>query len=115
MVGNLLSVTDAVNNQTNYTYDSRNRALTRKDALLKTDTYVYDGNSDITQHTDRRCKVTNYTYDALNRRTFVGFGATTQGHTTNTRARSLIHGTPATASPRRWIRSREPSIGLGTA
>jgi RHS repeat-associated protein len=44
------------------------------DILGATETYTYDGNSNLTRDTDRRGKVTVYQYDGLNRRTFAGFG-----------------------------------------
>jgi YD repeat-containing protein len=46
----------------------------RTDALLVSESYGYDGNSNLTSHTDRRGKVAKFPYDALNRRTFAGFG-----------------------------------------
>jgi RHS repeat-associated protein len=71
---NLLSFTDAKNNQTTYSYDELNHRISRTDALIKSESYVYDGNDNLTQYTDRRGTVDTFTYDGLNRRTFAGFG-----------------------------------------
>ena len=59
------------------TYDTLNRLKTRKDALLRTETYDYDIAGRLKQVTDRKAQVSGFGYDALNRRTSAGFGATT--------------------------------------
>ena len=46
-----------------------NRTATRKDPLLKTETYTYDNNGNVATVTDRKSQVTTYTYDLLNRKT----------------------------------------------
>jgi RHS repeat-associated protein len=85
--GNLLSVTDANNHLTQYTYDNMDRVQTRKDALLNQECYGtfsggvcqangYDGNGNLVQFTDRRGKVAKFSYDGLDRMTFAGFGWT---------------------------------------
>jgi YD repeat-containing protein len=51
-----------------------NRRISRTDALNKSESYIYDGNDNLTQYTDRRGTVDTFTYDGLNRRTFAGFG-----------------------------------------
>jgi len=66
--GNLLSVTDARNNPTVYTYDNMDRLATRKDPLLVIESYLYDGNGNLTTFTDRKTQATTFQYDALNRR-----------------------------------------------
>ena len=71
---NLLSVTDARNNVTTFAYNNMERLASRKDALLKTETYEYDAGGNLIKSTDRRGKATSFTYDALNRQTFVGYG-----------------------------------------
>src|SRR5437867_11239224 len=72
--GNLLTLTDARNNTTTYTYDNMDRPATRKDALLAIESYQYDGNGNRTQFTDRRNKITTLQYDELNRLSFLGYG-----------------------------------------
>ena len=50
------------------------RLATRRDPLLRTESYLYDGNNNLTRFTDRRAQVTNYDpYDALNRRRTVTY------------------------------------------
>jgi RHS repeat-associated protein len=80
--GYLTSVTDPRNGVTSYTYNNMDRLASRKDSLLKSESYVYDAAGNITKYTDRRGKVTTFTYDNLNRQTFVGYGTVTQGQTT---------------------------------
>jgi len=72
--GNLLTLTDARNNTTTYTYDNMDRLATRQDALLAIESSQYDGKGNLTQFTDRRNKVTTFQYDALDRLSFVGYG-----------------------------------------
>ncbi len=50
-----------------------NRAATRKDPLLNTETYTYDNNGNVATVTDRKSQVTTNTYDALNRKTKATF------------------------------------------
>ena len=74
------------------------------DALNKSESYQYDGNSNLTKYTDRNGQFVNYTYDGINRRTVANF----QGST------DIINYTwdAATASPRQRIRWPAPSRGL---
>jgi len=51
------------------TYDSRNRALTKTDALLKTESFAWDAAGNLKFVTDRKGQVTGYQYDFLNRLT----------------------------------------------
>ena len=51
-----------------FTYDPRHRVATAKDALLRTDSYVYDHAGNLTSFTDRKGQVTIFTYDSQNRR-----------------------------------------------
>jgi RHS repeat-associated protein len=55
------------------------RLTTRRDPLLKTESYVYDNSGNLTQFTDRKGQITTNDYDALNRRTQVTYndGSTT--------------------------------------
>ena len=41
-MGNPLTVTDAKNQTTTHTYDSRNRLATRTDALSRTESFTHD-------------------------------------------------------------------------
>ena len=52
------------------------RVATYTDPLTRQETFAYDLNGNATTWTDRKGQVTAYTYDALDRKTFVGFGAT---------------------------------------
>ena len=70
---------DANSDQTGYTYDARNRRLTRTDALGKADSYAYDANSNLTQHTDRDGNVAAYTHDGLDRRIQASFSVPGKG------------------------------------
>jgi RHS repeat-associated protein len=67
--GNLLTVTDAKSQATIYTYNNMDRLETRKDPLLRQESYIYDNNGNLSQFTDRKSQPSTYTYDALNRRT----------------------------------------------
>lgn len=82
--GNLLSVTDARNNTTSYTYDIRNRTKTRKDPLplVPAETFQYDTENNLIQFVNRKSQVTTYQYDPVNRRKNVTYaGPTTTDHT----------------------------------
>ena len=52
--GNLLSVTDAQNYATSYSYNNMDRLATRTDPLLRAESYVYDGNGNLATFTDRK-------------------------------------------------------------
>ncbi|MEX5216842.1 MAG: hypothetical protein NW701_03355 [Nitrospira sp.] len=67
--GNLLTVTDAKNQSTSYTYDEMDRLKTRMDALSRTESYQYDANGNLSKFTDRKSQVATFSYDTLNRRT----------------------------------------------
>ncbi|MDH5348779.1 MAG: hypothetical protein OEW13_12830 [Nitrospira sp.] len=69
-----LTVTDAKNQTTTYTYDNMDRLAPRKDALNRTESYQYDLAGNLTQFTDRKNQVTTFQYDALNRRTQATYG-----------------------------------------
>src|SRR5271170_1484324 len=76
---NLLTVEDALGSThtTSYTYDAMNRRITRKDALGKSESYQYDGNSNLIKYTDRNGHYVNYTYDGINWRTIANFQGST--------------------------------------
>ncbi len=80
--GNLLSLNDALNHTTSYTYDNMDRVQTRTDPLLRQESYSYDLNGNQVSATDRKGQVTTFTYDALNRLKFVGFKTVVSGGTT---------------------------------
>ena len=75
----MLTVTDANNNTTTYTYDVQDRLGTRTDPLTRQESYTYDLNGNLKTFTDRKLQVSNFTYDALNRRILSGYddGSTT--------------------------------------
>ena len=75
----MLSFTDPRGGVTGYTYDAKNRLITRTDALTHAESFVYDDADNLVSHTDRKGQVTAYSYDELNRRTQTTWqgGATT--------------------------------------
>jgi RHS repeat-associated protein len=68
-VDNLLSVTDPLNQVTQYGYDALNRQISQTDALNRATTFAYDAIGKLLSLTDPLNNVTSYTYDALNRLT----------------------------------------------
>jgi len=79
-VGNLLSVTNALNQVTNHTYDNRNRLTkTTYPDITKFETYAYDEVGNLRTKTDRAGQVTTYTYEpnARYRLTSIDYGSTT--------------------------------------
>jgi YD repeat-containing protein len=71
-MGNLLSLTDAANNVTTYSYDELDRLATETITVDSTDltrTYGYDAASNLTSLTDRNGREHSYDYDELNRQT----------------------------------------------
>lgn len=64
-LGNLISSTDANNNETSYTYDNRRLMLTRVDPFGKTTKWAYDSNGNLLSLTDRNGNVTQYAYNNL--------------------------------------------------
>ncbi len=80
--GNLLSLADALNHTTSYTYDNMDRTLTRTDPLNRQESYVYDLNGNLASSTDRKGQVTTFTYDPLNRVKLVGYNTVVNGGTT---------------------------------
>jgi RHS repeat-associated protein len=77
--GNLLTMKDARNKTTTYTYNNMDRVKTRTDQLQgssSSESFEYDVKGSLTKYTDRRGKATTFGYDNLDRMTFVGYGAT---------------------------------------
>ncbi|MBN2392409.1 MAG: DUF11 domain-containing protein [Anaerolineae bacterium] len=68
-LGNLLTVTDALNNVTTMTYDKLSRKTAMNDRDMGQWYYYYDNAGNLTQQTDARGCHTNFTYDGLNRLT----------------------------------------------
>ncbi len=74
--GNVLTLTDARNKTTTWTYDNRDRVATRTDPLTRQESFDYDENGNLSAFTDRKGQVRTHEHDALDRQTFVGFGTT---------------------------------------
>jgi RHS repeat-associated protein len=76
-VGNLLSVTNALNQATNHTYDNLNRLKkTIYPDATKYETYNYDEVGNLKNKTDRAAQVTTYGYDARYRFTSIDYTGT---------------------------------------
>ena len=67
-IGGLLKWTDANRNTILYQYDSDENLLAMTDALGQQTKYSYDDNNNRSSLTNARGKTTSYTYDAANRR-----------------------------------------------
>lgn len=65
--GNLLSIKNARNQYTYFTYDNLNRLITEIDPLNNTTTYVYDAAGNQVSKMDANGYTTFYSYDALSR------------------------------------------------
>ena len=65
--GNMLSLTNVVNQTVNYTYDTKNRLTSITDAAGKSVSYQYDIVGGISRLTDPNSKTTYYYYDDLGR------------------------------------------------
>ncbi len=77
-VGNLLSVTNALNQVTQHAYDSRNRLTkTTYPDPTKYETYTYDEVGNLKTKRDRAGQTTTYGYDARYRLTSIDYGSTT--------------------------------------
>ena len=72
-LNNLTSITDALDNERNFTYDGLSRLLTSQDLHAPADgsygtrSFEYDLAGNIASTTDAKSQTTAYTYDALNR------------------------------------------------
>ncbi len=67
VLGNLLSVTDAANNQTTMTYDTLSRKRTMHDPDMGNWSYSYDANGNLVSQTDAKSQTIHFHYDELNR------------------------------------------------
>ena len=63
---NELSAKDALNQVTNYAYDSANRITAVTDPLSRASSYTYDSQGNVLTSTDPAGKVTTFAYDARN-------------------------------------------------
>lgn len=75
------TVTDANSGQWQYTFDSDNRLVQKRDPLGHTTNLAYDDNSDLTQSTDGLNNVTTFTYDGNFNLTRMQFPPSTTGQT----------------------------------
>ncbi len=72
-LGNVLSITDALSNVRNFTYDGLGRRLTAQDLHASGDgtygsySYTYDDSGNQTQVVDPKSQTINYTFDDINR------------------------------------------------
>ncbi len=67
VLGNLLFVKDAANNQTTMTYDTLSRKRTMHDPDMGNWSYSYDANGNLLSQTDAKLQTISFSYDALNR------------------------------------------------
>ena len=67
-LGNLLTLTDTLGNQSSMNYDSLSRKTSMQDPDMGTWTYTYDVNGNLTQQSDAKGQQIHFQYDALNRR-----------------------------------------------
>jgi RHS repeat-associated protein len=66
-VGDVITVTDALNRTTSYAYDALDRQISVTDALGYTSTNTYNAVGNILTTTDALNRTTSYSYDNLNR------------------------------------------------
>ena len=64
---NLVSVTDPVNNMTQFGYDSWNRRTIETNMQSQSRSFVYDTAGNLTRTVDRNGRIIQYVYDALDR------------------------------------------------
>lgn len=77
--GNVTAILLPHGNGVTYTYDTRDRRVSRTDALDQVERWVYDTMDRVVRYTDRRTRVTTYAYDTLGRlttTTLPGMGGT---------------------------------------
>ena len=67
-LGNLLTLTDTLGNQSTMSYDTLSRKTSMHDPDMGTWFYTYDANGNLTQQTDAKNQQIHFQYDALNRR-----------------------------------------------
>ena len=64
-MNNRLSIKNALNNESKFSYDNRNRLSSMKDAEENKTLYSYDGNGNVTHAFLPNGQVVDYTYDQL--------------------------------------------------
>ncbi|MBE9137977.1 VCBS repeat-containing protein [Nodosilinea sp. LEGE 07088] len=67
--GNLLSLSDAVNNTTTFGYDARDRLVSETNAFNSTRSHEYDAVGNRVETTDRNGRTRRFSFDGLNRQT----------------------------------------------
>jgi YD repeat-containing protein len=88
--GNLISVTDALNRTTHYTYDDLNRQIAVTDPLENTTRSVYDRLGNLFETVDANGVVTRYEYDELNRQIAVTLNFKSGPDNAETNVRGVI-------------------------
>ena len=74
VLGNLLTLTDALGNQSAMQYDTLSRKTFMHDPDMGDWTYQYDANGNLTLQTDTKLQQIHFQYDALNRRVQKDYG-----------------------------------------
>jgi RHS repeat-associated protein len=67
VLGNLVKVKDAEDNETNIAYDTLGRKISMDDPDMGHWTYAYDANGNLVSQIDAKSQEIKFTYDALNR------------------------------------------------
>jgi RHS repeat-associated protein len=93
--GNVLSVTDPVSHQTQYSYDALNRLSQVIDPAAHATHYGYDAHDNLTTVTDPRTLTTSYSYNGLGDQTQLQSPDTGVTHLTYDAAGNLAHSTDA--------------------
>lgn len=92
VLGHLLRVSDALNNQTEMHYDTLGRKVYMKDPDMGVWTYYYDANGNLKGQSDAKFQSIIFTYDELNRlktKTFAGTLAQTNYYDETTSTNSV--------------------------
>jgi len=74
VLGNLLTLTDALGNQSTMQYDTLSRKTSMHDPDMGDWTYQYDANGNLIKQTDAKLQQIHFQYDALNRRMQKDYG-----------------------------------------
>jgi len=118
VLGNLLSVTDAKQNQTKMVYDSLSRKTDMFDPDMGHWTYQYDPVGNLIQQTDAKGQVTYLVYDRLNRvsqKVYGSGGTTTATITISAKMNSSgTSSTGATVYPQMTLRKNGTNLSTWT-